>query len=112
MREKPSRFECNTEPQTRDLNTELVATAGPGSGMCYALSFGGIDDAGIEEVLEMHLEAVSTASRKPLNLSQFGHKRAPGGRQHDESSTPSGGHTIAIVSIPSSFLPSVRSICT
>ena len=63
MREKPSRFECNAEPQTRDLNTELVATAGLGSGMCYALSFGGIDDAGIEEVLEMHLEAVSTASR-------------------------------------------------
>jgi hypothetical protein len=63
MREKPSRFECNAEFQTRDLNTELVATVGLGSGMCYALSFGGIDDAGIEEVLEMHLEAVSTASR-------------------------------------------------
>ena len=63
MREKSSRFECNTEPQTRDLNTELVATADLRSDMCYALSFGCIDDAGIEEVLEMHLEAVSTASR-------------------------------------------------
>jgi hypothetical protein len=62
MREKPSRFECNAEPQTRDLNAELVATASLRSDMCYALSFGGIDDAGIEEVLEMHLETVSTAS--------------------------------------------------
>ena len=62
MREKPSRFECNAEPQTRDLHTELVAT-GVGSNMCYALSFGCIDDTGIEEVLEMHLEAVSTESR-------------------------------------------------
>jgi hypothetical protein len=63
MREKPSRFESNGEPKTRDLNTELVASTSLGSDMCYALSFGCIDDAGIEEVLEMHLEAVSTASR-------------------------------------------------
>ena len=63
MREKPSRFECNGEPQTCNLNAELVATAGLGSDMCYALGFGCIDDAGIEEVLEMHLEAVSAASR-------------------------------------------------
>jgi hypothetical protein len=63
MREKPSRFECNGEPKTRDLNTELVASTSLGSDMCYALSFGCIDDAGIEEVLEMHLGAVSAASR-------------------------------------------------
>src|SRR3954451_6923316 len=62
MREKPSCFECNGEPQTRNLNTELESTAGLGSDMCYALSFGCIDNAGIEEVLEMHLEVVSAAS--------------------------------------------------
>jgi hypothetical protein len=63
MREKPSSFECNGEPKTCDLNTELVATTNLGSDMCYALSFGCIDDAGIEEVLEMHLKAVSAVSR-------------------------------------------------
>ena len=66
MRDKPSRFECNAEPQTRDLNTELVATVCLGSGMCYALSFGGINEAGIEKVLEMHLECCQHC--KPLNL--------------------------------------------
>ena len=68
MREKPSRFECNGEPETRDLNAELVATTSLGSDMCYALGFGCIDDAGIEEVLEMHLEDVSAASR-PISYS-------------------------------------------
>jgi hypothetical protein len=66
MRDKPSRFKCNAEPQTRDLNTELVATVGLGSGMCYALSFGGINDAGIEKVLEMYLECCQHC--KSLNL--------------------------------------------
>ena len=61
MREKPSRVECNREPQTRSLNTQLIATTGVGPNMCYALSFGCIDDAGIKEVLEMHLDAVSAA---------------------------------------------------
>jgi hypothetical protein len=63
MREKPSSFECNGEPKTCDLNAKLIATISLGSSMCYALSFGCIDDAGIEEVLEMHLEAVSPVSR-------------------------------------------------
>jgi hypothetical protein len=88
MREKPSRFECNAEPQTRDLNTEFVAAAGFGSGMCYALSFGGIDDAGIEEVLEMHLEAVSTTSRSISCSSAI--KEHLEAVCNDESSTPSG----------------------
>ena len=76
MHEKPSRFECNAEPQTRDLNAELVATASLRSDMCYALSFGGIDDAGIEEVLEMHLKAVSAVSRSISYSTTI--KEAPG----------------------------------
>lgn len=103
MRKKPSRFEYNGEPKTRDLNTEFVATTGLGADMCYALCFGCIDDAGIEEVLEMHLEAVSAASRSTSYTWR------PLVRRILKSDR---GHTIAIVSIPSSFSPSVRSICT
>jgi hypothetical protein len=65
--------------------------------MCYALSFGCIDNAGIKEVLEMHLEVVSAASHSISYSSAI--------KEHLEAADMTNpqvraGHTIAIVSIP------------